>query len=138
MAALDQRLVDAAIAMATKQWPTGEGGAAAAYTSTGRILTSVFVDSPLDSARLCHETGAICEAHRLDEAITASVCVHRESGDAPFLILPPCGLCVERLSFWGRAVQVAVPIAASSGAWAAKRLDELQPFCWWEAWTPAD
>jgi cytidine deaminase len=57
----------------------------------------------------CHETGAICEAYKLHEAVTASVCVSREDGLSPFVILPPCGICCDRLAFWGGDVEVAIP-----------------------------
>src|ERR1051326_8010027 len=65
---LDQTLVDAALALAAARWPGREAGAAALYTSSGRILTSVSPESPNQSASLCHETGAICEAHKLQES----------------------------------------------------------------------
>ena len=135
---LDQTLIDAAISLALERWPRGEAGAAALYTSTGRILTSVFAHSPHESARLCHETGAICEAHKLRERITASVCVHRDDEHTPFIILPPCGICVERLAYWGREVQVAVPKPTESAKWLAKRLDEVQPYYWRIAWPPGN
>ena len=136
MSGLDQQLVDAAIEMAVGRWPTGNAGAAAMYTSTGRILTSVFADSPHESARLCHETGAICEAHKLQETITASVCVHRDHEHAQFVILPPCGICVERLAYWGRGVEVAVPCASGKMRWQTMSLNEVQPHYWREAWPP--
>jgi len=68
---LDQRLVDAAIAQALSRFPECSGGAAALYLSDGRILTSVCFDTPNESANLCHETGAICEANRLGLAVVA-------------------------------------------------------------------
>ncbi len=83
---LDRALVDAAIELAETRWPTGESGAAAMYTEDGRILTSVFAENSNVAAGLCHETGAICEAHKLDVVITASVCVSRETENDPFVI----------------------------------------------------
>lgn len=135
MAIINQRLIDAAIATAIERWPIGEADAAALYTANGRILTSVFADSPLDSARLCHETGAICEAHKLNEPVIASACVHRDNELASFVVLPPCGLCMERLAYWGRGVEVAVPSAVGEPIWVSKRLDELQPFYWRDGWS---
>ena len=70
---LDQKLVDAAVAQALGRFPQGYTGAAALYTEDGRILTSVCFDCPNEGANLCHETGAICEANRLDLKVTASV-----------------------------------------------------------------
>ena len=84
---VDQRLVDAAIAQARSRFPRGPAGAAALYTADGRIFTSVCFDAPNETANLCHETGAICEANRLDLNVMASVCVSRESEAEPLCIL---------------------------------------------------
>lgn len=132
---VDQALVTAAIALAERRYsgdPDGNGwaGAAAMYTSDGQILTSVFVDAPNDAATLCCETGAIAEAHKLNLAVTASVCVSREQPDAPFVILTPCGICQERLAYWGGDVQVAVPNAEDPTRWLSKPLREVQPHYW--------
>lgn len=35
---------------------------------------------PLAATDICHETRAICEAHKLNESIVASVCVSRAKG----------------------------------------------------------
>ena len=127
---LDDRLVEAAISQAEKRFPSGPGGAAAAYLADGRILTSVCFDSPNDKVDLCHETGAICEANRLNLPINASVCVSRKSELDRFIILTPCGVCQERLAAWGLEVQVAVPVEGNPHKWQAKSLREVQPFYW--------
>ena len=127
---IDQKLVDAAIAQALSRFPDGYAGAAALYTRDGRVLTSVSFDSPNEVVNLCHETGAFCEANRLNLKVTASVCVSRSSPGEPFLILTPCGVCQERLATWGLDVEVAVPVPGSPGAWEAKRLREVQPHYW--------
>ena len=128
---LDQKLVDAAIAFTQARYAIGEeAGAAAMYTSSGKILVSTFFDSPNDAVRLCHETGAICEAHKLGEVVTASVCVNRLS-DGRFHILSPCGICQERLYLWGGAVEVAVPVAGDPTRWVSKTLAEVQPYYWY-------
>lgn len=131
---LDQKLVDTALALAASRWPGRDGGAAAMYTSTGRILTSVFAESPNQSACLCHETGAICEAHKLNEAVTASVCVDREGASSPFVILPPCGICCERLAFWGGDIELAVPLADDPTRWEMKKLKDVVPHYWGNRW----
>ena len=66
---LDQRLVDAAIEFIKSRFPTIDqwSGAAAMYSATGKIFTSTYVECPNDGAGLCHETGSICEAHKLRE-----------------------------------------------------------------------
>ncbi|MCG8351598.1 MAG: cytidine deaminase [Chloroflexales bacterium] len=124
---LDQDLVDAAIALANKRYPSGECIVAALRTHTGRILTSVYSEARVDSACLCAETGSICEAHKLGEIVTASVCLYRASESEPLRILPACGVCQERLAYWG----LAVPAPSNSGRlWQAKTLRELRPFYW--------
>jgi cytidine deaminase len=128
---LDQDLVDAAIALANERYPSGECIVAALRTHTGRILTSVYSEARVDSASLCAETGGICEAHKLGEIVTASVCLYRASELEPLRILPVCGVCQERLAYWGLDVQIAVPAPSSSGRlWQAKTLRELRPFFW--------
>lgn len=127
---LDQTLVDAAIAQAISRFPTGCAGAAALLTRDGRILTSVCLDTPNTSVDLCHETGAICEAYRLDLQVIASVCVSRLTENHPFIIFTPCGLCQERLAIWGLDVEVAVPSAESPEKWQMKTLREVQPYYW--------
>ena len=93
-------------------------------------MTSVAFDSPNTGANLCHETGAYCEANRLDDAVVASVCVSRSDPSRPFLILAPCGICQERLRHWGDDVKVAVAVHGEPGMWQSKRLVELQPHYW--------
>lgn len=128
---LDQVLVDAAIAQAERRWPAGEsGGAAAVYLDDGRILTSVGLDNLNGGVSLCHETGAICQAYTLDKKITASVCVYRDRERV--LILPPCGICQERLALWGPDVQVTVPNVTG---WIARTLREVNPFYWGSQFT---
>jgi cytidine deaminase len=128
---LDQTLVDAAIAQAERRWPGDEeGGAAAVYLDDGRILTSVGLDNINAGVSLCHETGAICQAYTLGRRITASVCVYRPTGTRRFGILPPCGICQERLALWGPDVQVGVPDPADPDRWQARTLAEVHPYYW--------
>ena len=128
---IDQRLIDAAIAQALARFPHQvDAGAAALYTSDGRILTSVCLETPNECANLCHETGAICEAYRLGLQVTASVCVSRSTPTEPFVILSPCGICQERLAIWGSDVELAVPLPGDPTRCLAKTLGEVQPFYW--------
>ena len=131
---LDQRLVDAAIEQAQLRFPTGYAGAAALYTSDGDILTSVCFDCPHESANLCHETAAICEAYRRNCTVTAAVCVSREGPGEPFVILSPCGICQERLATWGLDLEVAVPLESDPTQWEARRLRDVQPYYWRNPW----
>jgi cytidine deaminase len=127
---VDNQLVRAAKQQALERFPEGWSGAAAMYTETGRILTSVYVEAPNESACLCHETGAICEAHRLNERVCASVCVSREATAEPFVILTPCGVCQERLAYWGLDIEVAVPNKIDPTQWHSLTLREVQPYYW--------
>jgi cytidine deaminase len=56
---VDKNLYDAAVELAVARYPTGWSGAAATYTADGRILTSVYVDTPSSGGELCMETGCI-------------------------------------------------------------------------------
>ncbi len=127
---VDQKLVDAALDFLNKRFPNEtEGGVVAMYTDTGKILLSTYAECPNEGAGLCHETGSICEAHKLNEKITATVCLNRDTGKKP-VITPPCGICQERLAFWGMDVSVAVPEDNDYTKWKAITLDELHPYYW--------
>lgn len=130
---LDQALVDAAINLLENRFLSTEGIAAAMYTDDGQILTSIVFDPEWGGGGLCAETGAICEAVKLDKQITASVCVSRLSGDSPIVILTPCGICQERLFHWGYGVEVATPDPKDACQWVAKTLGEVQPYHWVKA-----
>jgi cytidine deaminase len=127
---LDQTLVNAAIQLLEQRYPGAEGVTAAMYTADGDILTSVLFEPEWGGGGLCAETGAICEAEKLNKQITASVCVSRLSGNDPIVILTPCGICQERLFHWGENVEVAVPDLADPTRWLAKTLKEVQPYYW--------
>ncbi len=128
---IDQKLIDAAVELMNKRFLTGQGGATAMYTDTGKILTSVGIENHLnDSANLCHETGAILEALKLGENIVATVCVYREDVNKPIFILTPCGICQERLMVWGEEVEAAVPKEDDPTQWESRTLKELQPYYW--------
>ena len=132
---LDERLVKAArdLAIARYGSESGWAGAAAMYTDAGALLTSVFIEAPNPGAMLCCETGAICEAHKRNERVVATVCVGRDGAGQPFVILAPCGLCMERLAYFGPDVQCAVP--DERGGWKTMTLRELQPHRW-DGWQP--
>ena len=130
---LDQALVDAAIDLLEQRFPNAEGIASAMYTEDGDMLTSVMFEPDWGGGGLCAETGAICEAAKLNKRITASVCVSRLSGDSPIMILTPCGICQERLFHWGYGVEVATPDPDDARKWVVKTLGEVQPYHWVKA-----
>ena len=125
-----QHLIDAAIELIKERYPEGDDwkGAAALQTRTGRVLTSTAPMMPLAATDLCHETGAMCEAYKLNEEVTASVCVTRDKGR--YHILAPCGICQERLYLWGPDVEVAVPLRDDTTQWQIKKLSEAHPYYW--------
>jgi cytidine deaminase len=130
MTCIDQKFVDAVTAFAAERFPTGEAIVGAVKTDSGRLLTSVYVEAATDTAHLCAETGAICEAHKLGERVVATICVYRQTPEHPFRIVPPCGLCQERLAFWGLDVNVAVPGDRPGEVWASRDLRDLHPYDW--------
>ncbi|MBM7088649.1 cytidine deaminase [Streptomyces sp. NPDC012461] len=128
---LDQTLVDAAVDLMNRRWPPGEpGGAAAVRLADGGILTSVGLDNMHGSVALCQETGAFIQAYTQNRTVTASVCVCRDMERARVLILPPCGICQERLALWGPSVEVAVPRQDDPTQWEARSLAEVNPYYW--------
>ena len=128
---LDQTLVNAAIDFVKNRFPRDEPweGASAMYTDDGSILISTAPETVNDSVSLCHEAGAICEAYKLNKNIVATVCVSRDD-KGNFVILTPCGVCQERLMYWGPNVQAAVPDESDSTKWEVKTLAEIQPYYW--------
>lgn len=105
---IGQMMLKKAEAFINSRYLKGWGGCAVMYTQEGEFLISVYLDSPNSSAELCMETGAMCEAQKYNYTITHSLCVSRETENEEMKILTPCGICQERLRFWGRGVKVAV------------------------------
>ncbi|MFE4523316.1 cytidine deaminase [Cytobacillus firmus] len=131
---IEQKLYEAAVGLIRKRYPTGWGGAAAMYTSDGDILTSVAPEVINASIELCIETGAILEAHKLNTKVTHSICVVRDNENEEFKVLTPCGVCQERLFYWGKNVKVAVSDLKKHKQLRFKTLEEVQPFHWSHAY----
>ena len=127
---VDKKLYDAALKFLNKRFPnkTEDGGVAAMYTESGKILLSTYAESPNDGAGLCHETGSICEAHKLNEKIAATICLSRAEGKV--IVLPPCGICQERLAYWGQEISVAVPKKEDPTKYIVLKLSDIQPYYW--------
>ena len=125
---IEMDLYNAAIDLIQNRYPEGWGGAAAVMTSTGRLLTSVAPDTKNDALALCMEVGAYLEAHKLNEAVTHSLCIYRDDEHSPFKVLTPCGICQERLVHWGGSVLAAVTNPENELIFVPVR--ELQPFHW--------
>lgn len=122
-----------AVSFIKKRFPVGWGGAAVIHTQEGHYFTSVSIETANASAVLCIETGAILEAHKYDEKVTHCLCVVREDEKSPFKILTPCGICQERLRFWGESVLVAVTTDDNSLKFVP--LKDLQPYHWTNAFS---
>ena len=129
---IEKILYDAVIHLIQKRYPEGWGGAAAMALEDGTILTSVAPDVINASTELCMETGAILEAHKLNQKITHSICVARDDKKSAFKILSPCGVCQERLFYWGPGVKVAVTLPGNELVF--KTLSEVQPYHWTAAY----
>ena len=96
---------------------------------TGSYLTSVYTgDHNVSSVDLCAETGSICEAHKLNKKVTHSLCVYKGKESKTYEILSPCGVCQERLRFWGKGVKVA--ITNKENKLIFKTLEEICPHYW--------
>ena len=80
-------------------------------------------------------TGAMLEAHKFDEKVTHCMCLVRKDEKSPYQILSPCGICQERLRYWGEDVQVAVTTEEEKIKFV--QLKELQPYHWTKAY-PAE
>ena len=132
---IEKEMVRRAVELIEARYPTGWGGAGVVHTAKGRYFTSVGIDTANASAVLCIETGAMLEAHKYNERVTHCLCLVREDENAPYRVLSPCGICQERLRYWGEDVQVAV--TADGPAPRFVRLGELQPYHWTGAY-PAE
>ena len=132
---IEKEMYRQAVALINTRYPVGWGGAGVVHTAKGHYFTSVCNDTANASANLCIETGAMLEAHKFNERVTHCMCLVRENENAPYQVLSPCGICQERLSFWGREVQVAVTTEDDSLLFVP--LGQLQPYHWTRAY-PAD
>ena len=127
---VDQQLFKAAVKLIEERFGKKSGeGAAAIYTESGKLITSTAPDVLNDGVSLCHETGAFCDAYKLNERITASICVYQDK-NGKNIVLTPCGVCQERLFVYGPDVSVGVPSESNEKVWDTKLLKEVQPYYW--------
>lgn len=110
----------------------GHQGAAAMLLADGTILTGTAPDAVNPAVQVCHEIEPFCAAHRLDQAVVASVCLHREPGGRT-IVLSPCGVCRERLAAHGPEVLVAVAHREDVTVIVWRRLKEVLPDYWMTA-----
>lgn len=126
-------MFDLAAELIEKRYPVGWGGAGVVRTESGNYYTSVSIETANASAILCIETGAMLEAHKYNEKVTHCLCLVRNDEKSPFKVLSPCGICQERLRFWGENVKVAV--TTGDGTLKFVRLNKLQPYHWTNAYS---
>jgi cytidine deaminase len=128
---IEQEMYRQAIDFIPKRYPKGWGGVAIIHTEDGQFLSSVAIETANSSVILCIETGAIAEAHKYNVRVTHCLCVVRDDENSPFKILSPCGVCQERLRFWGTEVRVGVTTPDNQLQFIP--LNELQPYHWTNA-----
>ena len=129
---IEQEMYRRAVDLIERRYPLGWGGAGVVHTANGNYFTSVSIDTANASATLCIETGAMLEAHKFKEKVTHCMCLVRDDEKSPYKVLSPCGICQERLRFWGEDVQVAV--TTEDGSLLFVPLGQLQPYHWTKAY----
>lgn len=130
---IEANLYQDAVALIEKRYPIGWGGAAAVRLITGEILTSVAPEDNFDALSVCMELGSFLEAHKRNQSVSHSLCIFRDDETSEFKVLSPCGICQERLRYWGPDVLVGV--TNPQNALVFKPLSELQPYHWLSAYS---
>jgi cytidine deaminase len=125
---IEQQLYTSAKKLIEERYLKGCGGAAAVRIQDGTILTSVAPEVVNEALSLCIEVGALLEANKRNQSVTHSLCIYRENEKSDYIILTPCGICQERLIYWGSNVQVA--ISNPKNELIFKPLGELMPHHW--------
>ncbi len=133
---IGEKMYQTAVELIQHRYPTGWGGAAVIRTEDDSYYTSVAIETANGGAQLCIEVGAMCEAHKFNTKVTHSLCVVRDDENSPFKVLTACGICQERLRFWGTDVFVGVTDAQNTLKFVT--LDELQPFHWSSAYPQSE
>ena len=124
---IEKEMFEKAVIFLNKRYGENKaGGVAILRIETGEYLISVWPEVNNSSADLCAEVGAICEAHKLNKKVTHSLCVCRQNDNEPYKILTPCGICQERLMFWGKDVKCAN--STKDNRLVFKKLEEIQPY----------
>ena len=132
---IEREMYRIAVELIEKRYPSGWGGAGVVHTAADNYYTSVFFDSPNAGATLCIETGAMLDAFKFNEKVTHCLCLIRQDENSPYQVLSPCGICQERLKYWGEDVQVAVTTKGEQLRFVELRT--LQPYHWTNAY-PAE
>lgn len=129
---IENKMYLLAVDLIKKRYSKGWGGAAVIRKEEDDYYTSVAIEVGNESATLCIETGAICEAHKYNKKVTHCLCVVRDDENSDFKVLTPCGICQERLNYWTGDVLVGVTNKENDLKFVA--LKELQPYHWINAY----
>jgi cytidine deaminase len=129
---IESQMYNIAVDFIKSRYPKGWGGAAVIHTADERWLISVAPEVINASSELCIETGAICEAHKFNVKVTHCICVVRDDENSDFKVLTPCGICQERLRYWGADVMVGVTTPNHTLKFVY--LGELMPYYWGNAY----
>lgn len=130
---IENKMYQLAVELIEKRYPKDWGGAAVIRTDKEHYYTSVSLETANSSAVLCIETGAMCEAAKYNEKVTHCLCVVRDDEKSSYKVLSPCGICQERLRYWGEDVQVGV--TTRDGELKFVELGEMQPYHWSNAYS---
>lgn len=125
---IEQKMFDIAVELINNRYSKGWGGVGVIRTEDDNYFTSIWLDNINPSVSICIETGAMCDAYKHDSRVTHSLCVVRDNENSRYEILSPCGVCQERLRFWGDNVKVGVTTPDNSLKFVT--LSELQPYHW--------
>lgn len=134
--AIENKMYQMAIELIESRYPVGWGGAAIIHTAKDNYYSSVALETANGSAQLCIEVGAMCDAHKFNEKVTHCLCVVRDDEKSSFKVLSPCGICQERLRYWGKDVLVGV--TTSDHQLKFIELSKLQPHHWSDAYPAED
>ena len=129
---IETKMLQIASELIETRYPKGWGGAAVLRTQQDHYFSSVAIETANGAAGLCIEVGAMCEAHKYNEKVTHCLCIVRQDEQSPYQVLSPCGICQERLRYWGEDVQVGVTTGSDDLLFV--RLAELQPYHWTRAY----
>ncbi len=125
---IEKEMYDMGCKFLLERYNNQEGGVGVIRVETGEYYISVWNETNNTSVDLCAETGAILEAHKYNKVVTHSLCVVKEKDSTDIKILTPCGVCQERLYYWGGNVKCA--ISNPKNEIIFKKLSEIQPYYW--------
>ena len=125
---IEQEMYDIGCVLLKERYGNLEGVVGVVRVEDGTYYTSVWNETLNSAVDLCAETGAILEAHKFNKKITHCLCVVKKANSDHIKILSPCGVCQERLYFFGGHVKCA--ISNEQNKIIFKKLSELQPYYW--------